>query len=48
VFGTLPRPINPVTKMPFEKVELYVYRIMMLIILVYHFVKYLKFELMHW
>ncbi|MDT5273005.1 MAG: hypothetical protein QOH49_5191 [Acidobacteriota bacterium] len=34
--------------MPFEKVELYVYRIMMLVLLVYHFAKYLKFELMHW
>jgi hypothetical protein len=32
----------------FEKVELYIYRIFGLIVLIFHLVKYLKFEFSHW
>jgi len=32
----------------FEQVEIFLFRTMMIILLVYHFLKYVKFELMHW
>jgi hypothetical protein len=35
-------------KITFEKIEIFVYRTVMLIVLIFHFVKYLKFELSHW
>lgn len=35
-------------KISFEKIELFLYRGLMLIILILHFIKYLKFELSHW
>jgi hypothetical protein len=32
----------------FEKIELFVYRAFALIILIYHLIKFFKFELSHW
>jgi hypothetical protein len=38
----------PSRKVSFEKIELYLYRGLMLIVLILHFIKYLRFELSHW
>ncbi len=35
-------------KFSFEKIELFLYRGVMLLILIYHFAKFIKFELSHW
>ena len=35
-------------KVSFEKIELYLYRGLLLIVLILHFIKYLWFELSHW